>query len=243
MTAEDMEKALEISKKVEAHTIGWGDSTASLKMSIREEDADENREWEMRVRSIETKKDGNKQLYIVDSPLTRKDYKALIFWKSKGSSKYWLYNPETKRVSRGPARELSTPFLGSAYAMEDVGLFRQENFAFTFLSTGGEGDEAYYKFLAEPKYKHSSYSKQVIWLDQAEARIQRVDYYDLDEKLFKSQRYFDYKQYEDKYWRATRTVMRNYKDKLETTFRWSDIKYNQGLTEKDFKKNVLKRKL
>jgi hypothetical protein len=238
--AED--KVAEISKRFQTQINGWGSSTANLKISTRNADGELN-QWELRVRSLEGENGLDKDLYIVRAPLTKKDEKILVHWKKNASNVIWRYSPETKNIQRASSRERVGPFLDSEYSLEDIGLFRFENLSFVFLGEDKVGDDAFYKIEAKPNYSNSAYSKQIVWLDKENLRVQRVDYYDLAGKKLKTQRLLDYKLYNDKYWRASKTVMRNYQTKRESHFYWSELKMNQNLTAKDFKKSVLKRDL
>ena len=101
-----------------------------------------------------------------------------------------------------------------------------------------------------PQYKHSGYTKSHIWMDKAEYRIQKIDFYDRKDSLLKIQRFTDYKLYLDKYWRAHTQTMENQQNGKSTTLYWSDFQFKtafksalraNGLTEKDFEKNDLKR--
>jgi hypothetical protein len=57
---------------------------------------------------------------------------------------------------------------------------------------------------------NSGYSRQVVWIDQAEYRPQQVVYYDRKDALLKTLRFRDYRQYLDQYWRADRFLMENH---------------------------------
>ena len=140
-------------------------------------------------------------------------------------------------------RNRASSFLNSEFSVEDIGLFRVENLSYTFLGEVRVNNKVFYKFSAEPKYSHSGYAKLMIWLDQDKERVQRVDYYDLNAKLLKTQRFFEYKLYKDQYWRAHKVMMKNYQAKRETLLQWSDIQFDQNLSSKDFKKSALKRTL
>ena len=50
-----------------------------------------------------------------------------------------------------------------------------------------------------------------------------------------------YEQYPNKKWRSNRMEMTNHQSGKSTQLIWSDIKFEQDLTERDFDQNALKR--
>jgi hypothetical protein len=80
-----------------------------------------------------------------------------------------------------------------------------------------------------------------VWIDKAEYRTQRIDYYDREGSLLKTQRFFDYKLYLDQYWRAHTQTMENVQTGKSTTLKWAHFQFKTGLTDKDFQKDDLKR--
>src|SRR5690606_3845038 len=134
-------------------------------------------------------------------------------------------------------------FMGSEFAFEDLSSFEVEKFSFKYLGEEQMNGLMSYKLEAVPNYEHSGYSKQVLWLDKEELRAQRIDYYDLRGDLLKTQRFDDYKLFENKFWRAIKSTMTNHQNNKSTILLWSDLKFNQGLNENDFHQNVLKRVL
>ena len=69
----------------------------------------------------------------------------------------------------------------------------------------------------------------------------QVVFYDRKNTLLKTLKYRDYKQYLDKFWRAAEMHMENHQTGKSTTLRWSEYKFRNGLTKRDFDKNSLKR--
>ena len=80
-----------------------------------------------------------------------------------------------------------------------------------------------------------------VWIDKAEYRNKKVDYYDRKDSLLKIQVFSDYQLYLDKYWRAHTMTMDNQQNGKSTTLHWRNFKFQTGLTDDDFKKNDLKR--
>ncbi len=95
--------------------------------------------------------------------------------------------PALKRVKRISSRNKSGPFMGSEFAFEDLGSQEVAKYTYKWLH-----DEEYNSldcFVLErrPAYEHSGYTRQEVWVDKAEYRIQKVKYYDRKNSLLKTQ--------------------------------------------------------
>jgi len=92
-----------------------------------------------------------------------------------------------------------------------------------------------------PEYEHSGYTKQVVWVDQEHYRPQKLEYFDRKGSKLKTLVFKGYKQYLDKYWRADQMDMVNHQNGKSTTLIWSDYKFRNGYSDRDFDRNTLKR--
>lgn len=234
------EKGLRIATESKQRDIGWGDSQTVLRMTLKNA-AGQTSERKIRTRTLEVQGDGDKSLNIFDHPRDVKGTAFLSFSHSVGADDQWLYLPALKRVKRIASRNKSGPFMGSEFSYEDLASFEIEKYTYKFLRqeacAGGEC------FVVEqyPVDKHSGYTRQVNWFDTTEYRSWKVEYYDRKNSLVKTLTVQDYKQYLDRYWRATTMMMVNHQSKKETTLSWSDYQFKTGLTDDDFNKNTLKR--
>ena len=93
----------------------------------------------------------------------------------------------------------------------------------------------------DPVDLKSGYTVQIVWIDKEDYKPLKVDYYDRKSSLLKTLTFSNYKQYLDKYWRASEMNMVNHQTGKSTQLIWSDYKFATGLTERDFDKNSLKR--
>ena len=80
----------------------------------------------------------------------------------------------------------------------------------------------------------------VVWMDQAEYRPLKIEYYDRKESLLKTLTLAGYKKYLDKYWRPAKLDMVNHQTGKSTTLTFTDYKFRNGYTERDFDQNSLK---
>ncbi len=92
-----------------------------------------------------------------------------------------------------------------------------------------------------PVDKNSGYTKQIVWVEEAEWRVGKIDFYDRKGELLKSLSMVDYQKYPNGKWRPDRLEMINHQNGKSTSLIWKNIKFNQDIKSRDFDKNALKR--
>ena len=234
------QRGLEIATEAERRDSGFHDSTASMKMLLRNKQGQESTR-DIRVRTLEQEDDGDKSLTIFDQPADVKGTAFLSFTHKTGPDDQWLYLPALKRVKRISSRNKSGPFMGSEFAYEDISSQELEKYAYRYLR-----DEMFHGmdcFVIErdPVDEHSGYTRQEVWIDKAEYRPQQIVYYDRKNAKLKTLVFSDYRQYLDRYWRAHVMEMENHQTGKSTRLTWSDYRFQTGLTERDFNRNNLDR--
>lgn len=234
------EKGLEIAVETDRRDTGFHDSTASMRMLLRNRQGEESTR-DIRVKTLEVENDGDKSLTIFDSPADVKGTAFLSFTHKSGPDDQWLYLPALKRVKRIASRNKSGPFMGSEFAYEDLSSQEVEKYTYKYLR-----DESYegmdcFVIERDPVDKYSGYTRQVVWIDKAEYRPQKIVYYDRKNSLLKTLTFADYRQFLDRYWRSHDMFMENHQTGKSTRLTWSQYKFRTGLTDRDFDRNSLKR--
>jgi len=234
------EQGLQIAVEADRRETGFHDSTASMRMLLRNKQGDESTR-DIRVKTLEQEDDGDKSLTIFDSPADVKGTAFLSFTHKTGSDDQWLYLPALKRVKRIASRNKSGPFMGSEFAFEDLSSQEVEKYTYKYLR-----DESYdgmdsFVIERDPVDPYSGYTRQVVWIDKAEYRPQKIEFYDRKNSLLKTLTFKDYRQFLDRYWRAHEMFMENHQTGKSTLLTWSDYKFRTGLSERDFNRNMLKR--
>jgi len=238
----DEEKGLAIATASKASGQGWGDSSSKMEMILRNAQGQESTR-ELRIKSLEVPTDGDKSLSIFDTPPDIRNTKMLTYSHNTKADEQWLFLPALKRVKRISSKSKSGPFMGSEFAFEDFSSFEVEKYTYKYLGEEVVDDEDCYKSEMYPSYKHSGYSKLIIWIDKAELRPLKTEYYDRKGALLKTQVAGHFKLYKEKFWRAHTNLMINHQTKKSTLLKWSDFTFGDGLKEADFHQNVLKRVL
>ncbi len=234
------EKGLAIATEAQQRDDGFGDSKASLKMILTNRHGDESVRY-LRIKTLEVLGDGDKSMSIFDRPADVKGTALLTFSHKTGIDDQWLYLPALKRVKRIASRNKSGSFMGSEFAYEDLSSQEVEKYTYKFLRE--EPCNGLECFVVEryPVDKLSGYTRQIAWLDKAEYRWQKVEFYDRKNVLLKTLTYIKLKQYLNQYWRADEMYMENHQTGKATRLIWSDYKFRNGFTERDFDRNGLKR--
>lgn len=234
------QRGLEIVTEAEKRDQGWVDSTANMKMTLFNRQG-ETSERAIRNKSLEVQGDGDKSLTIFDKPADVKGTAFLSYTHATDPDDQWLYLPALKRVKRIASANKSGPFMGSEFAYEDIASQEIDKYSYSHLGDEVINELDSFKVERRPQYKHSGYTRQIVWLDKQHYRVQQVQYYDRRNALLKTLKPSDYQQYLDKYWRASRMEMVNHQNGKKTILMWSDYRFKNGYGKRDFDRNSLKR--
>lgn len=234
------EKGLAIAKEADKRNTGWKDQTANMKMILTNRQ-NQTSIREIRIRSMEVDNDGDKSMSIFDTPPDVKGTAFLSYTHALKSDDQWLYLPALKRVKRISSRNKSGPFMGSEFAYEDIASQEVEKYNYKFIRDDEYEGRKVFVVERYPAYKYSGYTKTVTWIDKEMYQPLKIDFYDRKKTLLKTLTPKDYKQYLGKYYRASKMIMVNHVSKKKTTLEWSNYKFDNGLTDRDFDRNSLKR--
>ena len=235
------EKGLELAREADRRDTGFENFTADMRMILRNKHGQESLRL-IRVRTLEVVDEGDKSLTIFDNPRDVKGTGFLTFSHKTKDDDQWLYLPALKRVKRISARNKSGSFMGSEFAYEDISSQEVEKYTYKWMRDETyEGQECFVFERYPVDKKNSGYTRQVVWLDQDEYRVLKINFFDRKDSLLKTFTAVDYHPYLDKYWRAHEMNMVNHQNGKSTRLVWSDFEFRVGLKDKDFSKNSLKR--
>lgn len=234
------EKGLAIATEADRRDSGWGDMQASLKMILRNRHGQESIR-ELRSRNLEVEGDGDKTLIIFDRPRDVKGTAFLSYTHATRPDDQWLYLPALKRVKRISSSNKSGPFMGSEFAYEDISSQEVEKYTYKYLRDAQLDGKDVFVIERYPRYRNSGYTRQIVWIDKQTWRPLKIEFYDRKNSLLKTLTYHGYQQYLDKYWRPERMEMVNHQTGKSTTLLWTEYKFRNGFTDRDFDRNSLKR--
>lgn len=229
-----------IAVEADRRDTGFGDLTAELVMVLRNRHGQESRR-DVRIRTLEVEGDGDKSLSIFDRPRDVEGTAFLSFSHATGNDDQWLYLPALSRVKRISTSNKSGPFMGSEFSYEDISSQEVEEYTYRWLRDEQLDGVDAYVVEQVPVDRNSGYSKLVTWVDMAEFRPLKVEFYDRRASLLKTLVYSGYNQYLGQYWRADQMSMENHQTGKSTVLEWTGYEFGTGLTDRDFDQNSLKR--
>lgn len=236
------QKGFAIAARSDRSDLGFGDSKVELKMLLRNAAGHETTRT-LLIKTLEKPNEevGDKSLIVFDSPADI-DGTALLSHAHILEPDYqWLYLPALRRIKRISSVNKSGPFVGSEFAFEDFTSLELNKFSYKYVRSEACGELTCDVVERQPRYEHSGYSKQLSWVDQNIYQVRRVEFYDRRGDLLKILTLDDYRQYQDKYWRAHKFAMVNVQTKKSTDLIYSDYIFGAGLGNRDFNKVVLQR--
>ncbi len=234
------EKGLVIATEADRRDLGFADFRASMSMLLRNKQGEESMRY-MDTRVLEVSDDGDKTLIVFNQPRDVKGTALLTFSHKTGDDDQWLYLPALKRVKRIASRNKSGPFMGSEFAFEDLSSQEIEKYSYKYVRDEALDGQDMFVMERYPVDKNSGYTRQLVWLDKAEYRPFRIEFYDRKKSLLKTLVFRGYQQYLDQYWRAEEMFMENHQTGKSTLLGWKDYQFRSGLKEGDFTRNSLKR--
>ncbi len=214
--------------------------TAGMVMILRNKAGQENRR-NLRIRSLEVQGDGDKLLFVFDSPPDVKGTAFLIHGHRTKADDQWLYLPALKRVKRISSSNRSGSFLGSELAYEDMSKPELEKFTYSYLRDEPCGSQTCTVTEFVPTEKGSGYVRMLYWHDTGEYRTHRIEYYDRKNAHLKTLTHNGYKRYAGQFWRPSNSNMVNHVTGKSTELQWNDYKFKAGLKDREFSKTGLRR--
>lgn len=233
-------KGLEIAKAADAYDVGFGSSQTKLTMILTNKQGQESTRY-MSNQTLELTEDGDKSLIVFDSPRDVKGTATLTFTHKEGSDDQWLYLPALKRVKRISSDNKSGPFMGSEFAYEDLSSQEVEKYSYKFLKEENINGVDTYVIERDPVDPKSGYTRQVVWYNKGNYRLEKMDFYDRKNALLKTLTYAGYLVHKDKHWRAGEMNMTNHQTGKKTKLLFEDYVFDLGFTENDFSQNSLRR--
>ena len=240
VSADEINRGLEIALKADNSFSGYGDSKTNLKMLLKDRKGSIT-ERVMKMNLLEVPEDGDKSLIVFESPRDVRGVAVLSHAHKTGSDEQWLYLPALKRVKRVASKNRTGPFLGSEFSLEDLSFQEVEKYSYENLREEVLEEKECDVIKRIPLDPYSGYTKQIVWVSKMDPLIYQIHHYDRKSFHFKTQIFRGYTKYLNKFWRPNEIHMINHQTNKTTTLFFEDMAFNTGLSEKDFTQNSLKR--
>ena len=229
------EKGLEIAREVDRRDLGWKTSETMLNMTLRNRHGQSSTR-DLRIQSLEVEDPdlGDESLILFFSPRDIDGTAFLTHTRITEPDDQWLYLPALKRVKRISSANKSGPFVGSEFAYEDMSSQEVNKYTYKWLRDEMLGDDACFVVERYPVYKNSGYIRHIVWIDKAEYRPMKVEFYDRKDSLLKTLTLTDYTIYQDQYWRSHTLTMENHQTGKSTVLSFGEYKFDIGVNEATF---------
>ncbi len=236
-----VQKGMGIAKRAEARDSGFGSYSAKAKMELKNKKGKVTTTRTFDFKFKEVPGDADKALTAFLSPANVKGTVLLTHGHKSRDDDQWIYLPALKRDKRILSSGQTGSFLGSEFSFEDMRSPVIEKYTYRFIRT--EKIRGFDCFVVEriPLDKKSGYKKQLVWLDKAELRLHKIEFFDRRMKHSKTFEAKGYKAYKSKYWRPMSISMSNLKNGRSTLITYSGYNFKLELSDTDFHKSVLKR--
>jgi hypothetical protein len=236
---EATERGYAIMSEADARDDGFSDMTALVTMILTDASGRERRRT-LDFALHETKGDGDRQRILFQAPGDVRGTVLLTHSHVLADDDQWLYLPAFKRVKRISAANQSGPFVGSEFAYEDLVEQDADNYVNRYLRDDSLDGVPCYVVERVPRFDNSGYRRQLVYVDQAELRYRKIEFFDKNDRLLKTLRLKHYQRYLDRFWRALSMTMTNHQSDSTTVMLWEDIRYGAGLSARAFTPNALK---
>jgi len=234
------ERGLQIAGKADTENTGFENSSAKMTMILKNRHGQKSTRY-LYHKALEVNGDGDKSIIVFNSPRDVKGTAILTYTHKSGSDDQWLYLPAIKRVKRISSSNKSGPFMGSEFAYEDLSSQEVEKYTYKYIKEEDLNGTNTYVVERYPVDKKSGYTRQIVWYNSDNYRIEKVEFYDRKNSLLKTLTYKKYKLYLDKFWRADEMLMVNHQTDKETLLLFEDYQFQINLTKNHFTQNSLKR--
>lgn len=197
----------------------------------------------MRGKTKEVKGDGDKSISIFENPKDVKGTKMLTWSHKSKDDQQWLYLPSVRRVKKISSKNKSASFMGSEFSYEDLGSQEVEKYKFKWIRDDKYEGQDVHVMERIPTYK-SGYSKQISYTSKKFSNPLKVEYYDRKKQLLKVAIFEGYKPYKvagKTIYRPSKIKMDNKQTRKKSIFSWKERKIGVKFSDREFKKNNLKR--
>ena len=192
------------------------------------------------VRYYKRYKNGNyesKSLLRFLKPDIVKGTGFLIWSNRSGANDQWLYLPKLKTAKQIESKEKTSRFMNTEFSYEDLESFNQpDEQYFLYDEEKINGNHCY--IVEVIGHTQTQYKRRLVWIDNEEWLLRKVEFYDKSNKLFKVLTISEYQSFENFNF-STKLIMKNIQTGSHTVMDVSDIKYNIDLSDSYFTKESL----
>ncbi len=225
-------KALDIIKKVDYNSRGFGKYSADMTMFLNMPGG-KSFKREMKVYSAEQPNDYERTINIFKSPADVKGTKLLIHAHAKITDDQWIFLPALNKPKRISNDNTSGSFMGSEVAFEDLGNAKMMKFSHKFIREDDLRGKNCYVIHSTPLSKYSGYSYVEMWVDKALNVMSEVRFFDKRKELMKIETP-ELKLFNNRTYMPVRITYKNVKTNKVTVITWDNYDFRQAINNNLF---------
>ena len=218
---------------------GWEKLSANIHMEITR--GNRSAERDLSIEMLEKESSGERDLVRVLRPLDLKGTSVLTYTHDRDADEQWIYLPAIKRIKRLTLQSKGGAFLSSQFNFEDLSPFQLQKYRYRRLADETVEGQPCYVLESTPVEASSVYGRLINWIDQADYRLLKTQFFDTDGTLIKELFIEKHEKYRDKYWKPVQLKMVEQATGDSTLSRWSELSYDPQLDESVFEVGSLKR--
>jgi len=163
---------------------------------------------------------------------------GILIWSNRsGTNDQWLYLPKLKTAKQIESKEKTSRFMNTEFSYEDLESFNQpDEQYFLYDEENINGNHCY--IVEVIGHTQTQYKRRLVWIDNEEWLLRKVEFYDKSNKLCKVLTISEYQSFENFNF-STKLIMENIQTGSYTVMDVSDIKYNIDLSDSYFTKESL----
>jgi len=238
--AVETKSGVDIIRKAEMNATGFKDMVNRVSMTLVDAEGAVS-EREMLIKVIALEEGESKTLTVFTKPAREKGFALLTHSHRSTADDQWLYLPASKRVKKVASTSVGSSFRGSEFTYEDIATQHRDHYRFDFVNTESCGDKTCYVVDRFPEFDESSYSKTRLYIDSEYYLVQKGEFYDVKETLFKTMLANNYSKHKHGIWKPESIVMENHNTREKTEIRSLELQFDVGLSEREFSKLSLRK--
>jgi hypothetical protein len=233
------EKGIAIATEVDNRDKGWGDVTVEGEMALKNKAGKESvRGFRSTILEASSADEGDQSIITFSKPRDVRGTALLTHSKIEPENdSQWIFLPAVKRVKRISSSNRTGKFVSSEFSYEDLGSEEVADNDHTWIEDRACVHNARVTCAvvgSRPKNKRSGYSKRISFIDLDEYRVHQIDFFNRRGDLEKILKFHEFRQYDDRFWRAHVMIMNNLQTGKSTRLSWGEYKFRNGLTQRDF---------
>lgn len=174
----------------------------------------------------------SKSLLRFSKPDIIKNTGFLIWAKRNGGNEQWLFLPKVNSARKIEAKEKTRSFMNTEFAFEDLESFNQSDEQYFLIEKSEfEGNNCYIVEII--RHSNTQYKKRIVWIDDQNWYLRKVEFFDKNNKLIKILQVSDYYTAGD-YSYPQKMTMTNKQNEANTVMQINDIDFDVDLPDDFF---------